>query len=315
MPAELRERYRKGSWEFGQGGHGGLKREVAAADMHRLIGAFEADESVCMRSSFKGLRRIFCEPCEVVEGKEGIIAKPGLDTMQNPSDPEATFDARKGPGYQVQTAETCAAENETQLVVSAIAQTACEHNQNALEPVVEDLEDKGIEPSGIVADAGYGGDRNWCACAEKGIKLTAPVIQGRQKKGRIELNEFSLSGCGVVESCPLGATPLRAWFSPDKERAGATFRKEHCQGCAKLALCQVRKNGKNYCMYYDSRAAATETIQKIVRGRLLQGAGSRLRRRIHGLLGAVCAFAARLISAAMPPSQRSRQLQIPETAH
>jgi len=86
LPAELRERYRKNDWGFGQGGHGGLKREVAAADMHRLIGAFEADERVCKRGSFKSLWRIFSEQCEVVEGKVRIIAKPGSDTMQNPSD-------------------------------------------------------------------------------------------------------------------------------------------------------------------------------------------------------------------------------------
>ena len=53
-------------------------------------------------------------------------AKTGGDCMQNPSDPDATYDGHKGPGYQVQIAETCGPENEVQLITAALPQTACE---------------------------------------------------------------------------------------------------------------------------------------------------------------------------------------------
>ncbi len=41
--------------------------------------------------------------------------------MQNPSDPVATYDGHKGPGYQTQIAETCHLENEVQLIYLKIA--------------------------------------------------------------------------------------------------------------------------------------------------------------------------------------------------
>jgi len=47
----------------------------------------------------------------VSEGKVVVKAKTGGDCVQTPSDLDATYDAHKGPGYQVQIAETCSPEN------------------------------------------------------------------------------------------------------------------------------------------------------------------------------------------------------------
>ena len=38
------------------------------------------------------------------------------DSLQSPHDPEATYSGHKGKGYEVQVAETCHAENATQLI-------------------------------------------------------------------------------------------------------------------------------------------------------------------------------------------------------
>ena len=62
------------------------------------------------------MERIFCEQCEVQEEKVVVKDKTGSTVMQNPSDPDATYDGHKGPGYQAQLSETCSPENETQLI-------------------------------------------------------------------------------------------------------------------------------------------------------------------------------------------------------
>ena len=76
------------------------------------------------RQSYKALQTIFNQQCEIVEGKVTVRDKTGGNCMQNPSDPEATYDGHKGPGYQVQITETCGAENEVQLITAALPQTA-----------------------------------------------------------------------------------------------------------------------------------------------------------------------------------------------
>lgn len=254
LSEELRERYQKKSWDFSKGSQCHANRELIAMDMQFLLARYEDEASVCARPTFKDMLRVFGEQCELVEEQVRIRKKTGGATLQNPSDPDATFDGKKGAGYKVQTAETCSDNNDTQLIVCAIPQTACEHDQNSMEEVVADLEAKGMKPCQIIADAGYGGDRNHSQCKEQGIDLVAPVLQGSQKKGRLDLCHFQLDGDSRVLSCPSGAIPSNAWFDEKKEKGGATFHAKDCQSCEKLELCLSRKNGKSYGVYYDSRA-------------------------------------------------------------
>ncbi len=254
LSEDLRTRYQKKSWDFSKGSQCHANRDCIAADMQLLIAQYAADDSVNTRNTFQDMARVFSEQCEVVEDRVRIRKKTGGATLQNPSDPDATFDGKKGSGYKVQTAETCSDENETQLIVSSIPQTACDHDQNAVEEVVKDLEDNGIKPDEIVADAGYGGDRNHTECKAKGINLIAPVLQGTQKKGRLDLCHFNLQDDGRITSCPAGHAPKKAWFDNKKERGSAVFHASDCQSCEKLELCLARKNGKNYGVHYDSRA-------------------------------------------------------------
>ncbi len=254
LSEDLRTRYQTQKWDFSKGSQSHANRDFIAADMQLLIAQYQGDDSVNTRNTFQDMVRVFSEQCEIIEDKVCIRKKPGGATLQNPSDPDATFDGKKGSGYKVQTAETCSDENEIQLIVSSIPQTACDHDQNAVEKVVKDLEDNGIKPDEIVADAGYGGDRNHTECKDKGINLIAPVLQGTQKKGRLDLCHFQLADDGSVISCPAGVLPSKAWFHEKKEQGGATFQASDCQSCEKLELCLARKHGKNYCVYYDSRA-------------------------------------------------------------
>ena len=64
---------------------------------------------------------VFDQQCEIVADKIVVKAKTGGACVQNPSDMDATYDRHK-----VQLAETCSDENEVQLIVSAIPQTAAD---------------------------------------------------------------------------------------------------------------------------------------------------------------------------------------------
>src|SRR5205814_4627605 len=92
------------------------------------------------RSTYKALVTIFGQQCEVSGDAVAVKAKTGGDRIQNPSDPEATYDAHKGVGYQVQIAETCSPTNEVQLITAALPQTACEADSAAVVPMLDQLE-------------------------------------------------------------------------------------------------------------------------------------------------------------------------------
>ena len=150
-------------------------RQQVAEDLLYLIERFASHAQISPRTTYKNMVRVFQEQCEVVEGKVAIRKKCGGRVMQNPSDPDATYDGHKGPGYQVQLSETCDPENAVQLITCAIPQTAADEDGDALQPVVDKLQMQGLKPKKIMADTLYGSDDNQRYCEKNGVELIAPV--------------------------------------------------------------------------------------------------------------------------------------------
>ena len=105
--AVFRERYAKRSGL--ESTNSGVKRRLGLGQL-RVRGRRAVDQA---------LVTIFAQQCEIVEDRVTVRTKTGGDCVQNPSDLEATYDGKKGQGYQVQFSETCAAGNDVQLIVSA----------------------------------------------------------------------------------------------------------------------------------------------------------------------------------------------------
>ena len=77
-----------------------LRRQVAE-DMYLLIRRFADTAEHAGRDTYKAAERIFYEQCEVYEEAVIVKNKIGGNVIQNSSDPDATYDGHKGPGYQV----------------------------------------------------------------------------------------------------------------------------------------------------------------------------------------------------------------------
>jgi len=101
--------------------------------------------------------------------------KTGGRVIQNPSDPDATYDGRKGPGYQTQFAETCSDNNEVQIITYCCPETACESDCNSVAPAMDKLEGDQLLPDEMLGDTLYGSDANVVNCEKHGVKLISPV--------------------------------------------------------------------------------------------------------------------------------------------
>src|SRR3954454_18240055 len=135
-------------------------RQQAAEDLHFLITRFAERADLTNRSTYKALITIFGQQCESSGEKVVVKTKTGGDCVQNPSDLDATYDGHKGPGYQVQIAETCAPTNEVQLITAALPETACHPDGAAVTPMLDQLEEGGRLPDELLADTLYTGDDN-----------------------------------------------------------------------------------------------------------------------------------------------------------
>ena len=107
---------------------------MCARDVYRLVDGFRGTAAAQLEE-YRLLERLLREQCVVGNKRDG---RPGegdddagegavpitlrdpkevrSDSLQSPHDPEATYSGHKGKGYEVQVAETCHAENATQLI-------------------------------------------------------------------------------------------------------------------------------------------------------------------------------------------------------
>ena len=147
LPDELRSRYAPSQAKmFGDftGGRQQL-RQTVAEDLLLLVNRFAEDKAVANRASYKAMARVLDEQCEVSEEKVEVKDKTGGDVMQNPSDPDATYDGHKGPGYQAQITETCGESNDVQLIAGVDVEPAHKSDQDAVEPMLDQLEEHGCK--------------------------------------------------------------------------------------------------------------------------------------------------------------------------
>lgn len=248
LPEELRGRYAPSAGRlFGdvaksRAARRRLRRQVAE-DLHALIETFADDDSVNGRQTYRALRRVFEEQCEIVDDAVSVKPHPGGAVMQNPSDPDATRDGHKGPGYQVQIAETCSPENETQLITAAIPQTAADHDGDAMADVLEHLEDAELLPDTLYADTHYGSDDGHQACAEKDVDLQAPVpgAEPAEDDDALNIDDFAADEeTETVERCPAGHEPERSEHDPDTGKTRTEMPAEACENCPHRDDCPAR---------------------------------------------------------------------------
>lgn len=218
-------------------------RQQAAEDLLFVIEHF-AEKAY--RPGYRTLLRVFAEQCELVEGqgKVAVKQKTGGDCLQNPSDPEATYDGHKGPGYQIQLSETYSKDNEVQLILGAIPQTACERDEQALVPMLKQLEAAGHLPEEMPADGQYGSDANFVAAAAMGVELIAPVA-GRPVQAAADaltVDDFAVDErTGLVDACPAGHAPLSVQRDTAAGLTIVEMSAATCQACPHREQCPIHK--------------------------------------------------------------------------
>lgn len=267
-----------------------LRRQVAE-DVHQVLGLFADPSPHAQRSSYKAMERIFGEQCEVQEQKVVLKAHAGSAVMQNPSDPDATYDGHKGPGYQAQIAETCHPDNEAQLITCVLPQTAAVTDEKALVPVLEDLQGSGLLPEELLVDTLYPSDENCQQAEAMGVELVGPVPGAApvQRPDDLTIDDFVVDeATECVTCCPDGQAPLRSVHDPATGKTRTLMPAACCARCAYRDQCPVQETGDGYHLEHTAkqrrmagrrREQQTEVFRRRYRRRSgIEGTNSGLKR-------------------------------------
>ena len=236
---------------------------LVADDLFNLTQQFKSNKDVKRMNSFKALQRVLAEQCNVSDtdgGQKVEVKKPKeipSDSLQNPSDPDASYSGHKGQGYQVQIMETFTdTENPDEkdtilnLITHVEVEQACKSDAHALIPAIESVKENDLAPKEIQADTLYGSDENHEYALDNGIDLVSPA-KPLSSKCKNDISEFIFLDNGHVESCPNGCKPQ---FSRKKKgRFTQGFCVETCFYCPLSRECPVKPGTKNFILRYDEK--------------------------------------------------------------
>jgi len=263
---ELSDRY------FRQGSDGCFSRvkpseaaptiQKIAEDLFFLVEYFKSNKKVKKLRAYKLLTRVLSEQCRVTESggtpKVEIKAPKEIpaDSLQNPSDADATYDGHKGQGYQVQIMETYQPVNDPgkrdkstpNLITYVAVEPAHKNDEDALQPALDNTKARGCSPAEVQADAAYGSDKNVQEAASKGVTVVAPTkgVSG-------ELKDFTFAKVThEVVFCPEGHSPEKV-KQTGSGRFTARFSKAVCSACPRCGRCPVLIGTKGAYVRYDEK--------------------------------------------------------------
>lgn len=178
-------------------------------------------------------------------------------SLQNPSDPEATF-GHKGKGYQMQLVETCGATNPFQVVTTYQLQGAHESDQTATLPLLETLDEQGLTPQEVSADSNYISGANIVGAQALGVTLLGPVRTSTGDPDRLTLADFTFDATAQhVVHCPAGQVPIRHQATRDQTGRSAYFERAVCEPCPLAAVCPTTINAIDRRLVWTPEALAT----------------------------------------------------------
>jgi hypothetical protein len=237
--------------------------QTVSADLFDLIEQFKDQPTVCAMHSYKLMQRVLADQCNLSSGTDGskvIVKNPAeipADSLQNPSDPDATYSGHKGQGYQVQVMETfsrCEDKDEKQeqlnLITHVNVQTACECDSHALAPAIADTRVRGIGPEKLMADTLYGSDTNDRIARAATVDLVAPTHKGR---GEDLLSQFVFDENGLVTVCPAGHRPDTTSPKTKRSNYSAGFDLKRCLACPLSSQCPVKPGKKKAYIRYSAK--------------------------------------------------------------
>lgn len=170
----------------------------------------------------------------------------GSTSLQSPYDPDAGYTSHKGTGYSMHIIETCGNDEDTPEMIVHQAVHPADTDTGKMTGLLDQLDDRGLLPETMLADAGYGTGSAIVEAAHKGTDLIAPVSRGNQAQERFGRERFEIDEeSGVVQRCPDGNKPCRHGMRrsashADTQTLHAYFYPSQCESCELLEQCPTR---------------------------------------------------------------------------
>ncbi len=213
-------------------------------------------EQLKKTKEYKNLERLLDEQTEKKEADVKLRENKDIatDSLQNPSEPDATYRNKNGKGYigyVLNLVEARDAEKNTSIIIqheqTPNIKSDAELGSNALDKL------EGVKE--LSSDGAYYSCENAKKAQEKGIEASYSAINGRKtQEDKVGAHMFSINEeLQKITSCPMEKTPFETSFKPKSKTYTAKFRKEDCESCPLLKSCIGKERRRHYSVSFTEK--------------------------------------------------------------
>lgn len=183
------------------------------------------------------------------ENSEGkFIIKPNNEitptSLQNPSDPDATFRSKAGKknkGYVGNLVETF---NEDDAIITSYDYQPNSHSDSEFcKEVIEDLSEQ-ESATILLADGAYASTENTKLASANNIELITTALLGKSPEAILAYFKIN-SKIREIVKCPAGLKPYKTRYNEKTENYRVSFNKSDCQKCVLKDQCGVKFQKKS----------------------------------------------------------------------
>lgn len=285
-------------------------------------------------SEFQLLIRVINEQTNTDENGE-VTAKDKSEikstSLQNPSDPDATYRSKAGKqnkGYVGNIIEKVG-ENGDSLVDDIQYDQNVHSDSDFCKEYLENRDGTAGQET-MITDGAYNSVENQELARSKNVDLVSTALTGQQPDKIFKDFQLSEDGKNVL-SCPMGHIPVKTTYYPKTGVCRAQFERCHCENCPHRESCRAKAQRKTYAVHVSTKMVmrakyleklSTEEYQKLAKMRnAVEGIPSVLRRKyrvddipVFGLLRSKTFFTMKIMAYNFNKLRRSLSRQGVESA-
>lgn len=217
------------------------KLSTLLEDSKSLYEKYKDNNKINILEEFKLLDRMLHEQVDDKTGtpKESKDIKP--DSLQNPSDPDATYRFKYGNnvGYVANIVEEIHENGEVYITDYDVKQNIYSDSSFMKDYINNKTDDK---KETTLIDAAYYSNEIDELAKEKNIELIPTQTMGKKQVNNTVIAEFEVDEeTHQVLSCPNNQTPIDSKYNEDNHVLLAHFDKNKCEGCPFREKCEKAK--------------------------------------------------------------------------
>lgn len=254
------------------------------SELELLLNAMEEKEWAGF-SEYQMLCRVKEEQCSQNENGKTMPKENkeiSTNSLQNPSDPDATFRRKAGKshkGYVANITETIGENGDSLITGISVEQ----NTHSDIEFCREYLESRpeNAEHETLITDGAYGSEENFKLAEKKNVELVATALTGvlpDQIYADFKMNEEG----NCIIKCPAGHAPIHQNYNNKTEMCRAVMAAECCANCPYHDKCHPKKQKNSFVVNVSKKKIhRAKYMQKISTEEYIKI--SRLRNAVEGI--------------------------------